>query len=155
MLDGQLRSNPFRYLLAWKGWKSTLSSSFIFWKRNIYSTVKYKLQKCKKMLSTTLVNMAQEKNRPFVISNHELRDTTTKEKVCFFYNGYNKFGRVSVVFQAFFSSFRSSFGRFSGSPQNKSKVARTYFINKFDPPPPVYNRYKKTNVFSRYGIPNF
>ena len=61
----------------------------------------------------------------------------SRKKICFFYNDYKrpltppalflyKFGRVLVLFWVVFCGFQSSFGRFSGSPQNKSKVAQTF-----------------------------
>ena len=69
-----------------------------------------------------------------------LRDAIELENVCFFYNGYKRpltpprllytsscgFWSYFWQFSAVFGGFRSSFGRFLGGPQNKSKVARTF-----------------------------
>ena len=64
------------------------------------------------------------------------------------------FSRLSGGFQR----FSTVFGRLSGGFQAAHRTNQKWyklFIMRFDPPLPVYNRYKKTNVFSRYGIPNF
>ena len=69
-----------------------------------------------------------------------------------------KFVPLSVVFRAVFSGsrrFSVVFRAVFRQPTEQIKGGTNFFITRFDPPLPVYNRYKKTNVFSRYGIPNF
>ena len=45
------------------------------------------------------------------------------------------FIQVRGCFGSILGGFRSSFGRFSGGPQNKSKVARTFLKQGLTPPP--------------------